>query len=397
MTKSILNNLITKLDTLHRQGLSRTRLVTETPCSPHLIVEGLRMLAFNSNDYLGFAAHPEIVQALREGASLYGAGSGASHLISGHSRAHAKLEEKLAELLSPFLVNARALYFCTGYMANLGIMHALADSANGDITVFSESLNHASLIDGIRLSRANLKLYPHCDIQALSDLLQSCTSKTKVVVTDSVFSMDGDIAPITELLKLCEQYDSWLVIDDAHGFGTIGLTGRGILEHLGLHSPNIIYMGTLGKAAGVSGAFVAANEIFIEWMIQRSRPYIFTTAAPPALAHALLASIRLITGAEGQARRKHLHELIERFSSSPIPQKWHRLPSNTAIQPLIIGNNENVLRASAALKNQGVWISAIRAPTVPEGTARLRITLSAAHTHQDLTQLIDIFSNDCIT
>lgn len=396
MKKSILNNLTTKLDALHREGLSRTRMVTETPCSPHLIVEGLPMLAFNSNDYLGFAAHPEIVHALREGASLYGAGSGASHLISGHSQAHARLEEKLADLQSPFLEHARALYFCTGYMANLGIMHALADSAHDDITVFSESLNHASLIDGIRLSRSSLRLYPHCDTQALSDLLKRCTSKTKVVVTDSVFSMDGDIAPIADLLKLCEQYEAWLVIDDAHGFGTLGSTGRGILEHLGLYSPNIIYMGTLGKAAGVSGAFVAANETFIEWMIQRSRPYIFTTAAPPALAYALQTSIQLITGAEGQARRKHLQELIERFSTSLIPQGWHRLSSNTAIQPLIIGTNEDVLLASAALKNQGIWISAIRAPTVPAGTARLRITLSAAHTHQDVSQLINLLSNGSI-
>jgi len=387
MTHPLLHPLTTKLADIDTQGLRRKRLSTETPCQPHLVVDGKPMLAFNSNDYLGLAAHPQVVEALKEGASLYGAGSGASHLISGHSQAHVRLEEKLAAMLSPYIESSRALYFCTGYMANLGILSALADSAQGDITVFSESLNHASLIDGIRLSRSTVQLYPHCDTQALGDLLKTCTSKTKVVVTDSVFSMDGDIAPLRALLTLCEQQGAWLVVDDAHGFGLFGETGCGILEALDLRSPNLIYMGTLGKAAGVGGAFVAAHDTFIDWMVQRSRPYIYTTAAPPALAHALLTSMRIILGDEGKARRAHLKELIQQFSTAPIPQGWHRLPSTTAIQPIIIGSNADVLKASAALQAQGLWITAIRAPTVPAGTARLRITLSAAHSVADVTQL----------
>jgi len=388
MTHPLFAQLSAKLADIDAQGLRRTRLSAETPCQPHLVVDGKAMLAFNSNDYLGLAAHPEVVEALKEGASLYGAGSGASHLISGHSQAHVRLEEKLAAMLSPYLESARALYFCTGYMANLGILSALADSAQGDITVFSESLNHASLIDGTRLSRAAVQVYPHCDTQTLSDLLKTCTTRCKVVVTDSVFSMDGDIAPVRDLLALCEQHDAWLVVDDAHGFGVLGATGCGILEALQLRSSNLIYMGTLGKAAGVGGAFVAAHDTFIDWMVQRSRPYIYTTAAPPALAHALLTSLRIMLGDEGQARRAHLQALIQQFSTAPIPSRWTRLPSGTAIQPLIIGSNADVLNASAALQAQGLWITAIRAPTVPVGTARLRITLSAAHTTADVSQLI---------
>jgi 8-amino-7-oxononanoate synthase len=388
MTHPLLQTLSTKLADIDAQGLRRKRLSAESPCQPHLVVDGKPLLAFNSNDYLGLAAHPQVVEALKEGASLYGAGSGASHLISGHFQSHARLEEKLASMLSPHLESARALYFCTGYMANLGILSALADSAQGDITVFSESLNHASLIDGIRLSRSAVQLYPHCDTLTLNEQLKACTSQTKVVVTDSVFSMDGDIAPVRELLALCEQHGASLVVDDAHGFGVLGDTGCGILEHLNLRSPNLIYMGTLGKAAGVGGAFVAAHDTFIDWMVQRSRPYIYTTAAAPALAHALLTSLRIIMGDEGKARRAHLNELIQQFSTAPIPDGWSRLPSRTAIQPIIIGSNSDVLKASADLQTQGLWITAIRAPTVPVGTARLRITLSAAHTTADVAQLV---------
>ncbi|WP_310626229.1 8-amino-7-oxononanoate synthase [Limnohabitans sp.] len=388
MTHALFQTLSAKLADIDTQNLRRKRLTTETPCQPHLVVRAQPILAFNSNDYLGLAAHPQVVEAFKEGASLYGVGSGASHLISGHSQAHARLEEKLAAMLSPYLESARALYFCTGYMANLGILSALADSAQGDITVFSESLNHASLIDGIRLSRSAIALYPHCDTQALGEALTACTSNTKVVVTDSVFSMDGDIAPVRELLALCEQHDAWLVVDDAHGFGVLGETGCGILAQLQLRSHRLIYMGTLGKAAGVGGAFVAAHDTFIDWMVQRSRPYIYTTAAPPALAHALLTSLRIILSEEGQARRAHLQELIQQLATSPIPANWSRLPSSTAIQPIVIGSNADVLKASAALQAQGLWVTAIRAPTVPAGTARLRITLSAAHTTADVAQLI---------
>jgi 8-amino-7-oxononanoate synthase len=313
-------------------------------------------------------------------------------LISGHSQAHERLEELLGSMLSPFLPGVRVLSFSTGYMANLGVLTALAESAKGDITFFSDALNHASLIDGIRLTREPCQVYRHADVADLSQRLASSSSSTKVVVTDGVFSMDGDIAPLQALLTVCEQHGAWLLVDDAHGFGVLGDSGAGVLEHFHLRSEQLIYMGTLGKAAGVSGAFVAAHEKFIEWMVQRSRPYIYTTAAAPALAHALLTSLRLIRGDEGRRRRTHLQTLIQQFSTAPIPLSWQRMHSTTAIQPLVIGSNAQVLQASAALKERGIWISAIRAPTVPVNTARLRITLSASHTSHDVDRLVQALS-----
>jgi 8-amino-7-oxononanoate synthase len=342
------------------------------------------MLAFCSNDYLGLAAHPRLVEALCEGAERYGVGSGASHLISGHSRAHALLEERFADFMAPHIESARALYFCTGYMANLAVISALAGR---DADIFSESLNHASLIDGARLSRANVQVYPHGDTAVLEALLKASSAKTKLVVTDSVFSMDGDLAPLPALLALCERYGAWLVVDDAHGFGVLGANGRGALEHFNLRSPYLVYMGTLGKAAGVGGAFVAAHATVIEWLVQRARPYIYTTAAAPALAHALLTSMDLIAGEEGAARRRHLQALIEQLRGSLRLRRWKLFPSDTPIQPVIIGPNDEAMRAAAALVEQGLWVPAIRPPTVPPDTARLRITLSAAHTAQDVAQL----------
>jgi 8-amino-7-oxononanoate synthase len=394
MSFTQLDTLTSHLNALDAQGLRRVRRSVESVCQPHLVVDGEPLLAFNSNDYLGLAAHPLVIEALKEGASLYGAGSGASHLISGHSQAHDRLEELLGMLLSPFLPSVRVLSFSTGYMANLGVMTALADSAKGDITFFSDSLNHASLIDGIRLTRMPYQVYAHADVCDLSLKLSSCQSGTMVVVTDGVFSMDGDIARLKEMLALCEQHGAWLLVDDAHGFGVLGDTGAGVLQHFNLHSEQLIYMGTLGKAAGVSGAFIAAHENFIEWMLQRSRPYIYTTASAPALAHALLTSVRIIRSEEGRIRRAHLQNLIQQFSAAPVPAGWTRIHSTTAIQPLVIGSNAQVLQASADLKAQGIWISAIRAPTVPVNTARLRITLSAAHTAQDVDRLVQALSGE---
>jgi 8-amino-7-oxononanoate synthase len=384
MSMPLLAALEQQLQQLDAQGLRRRRRVAETPCAPRVQVDGRPMLAFCSNDYLGLASHPRVIEALREGASLYGVGSGASHLISGHSRAHAQLEERLAEFLAPQIESVRALYFCTGYMANLAMLTALTGP---DATIFSEAVNHASLIDGTRLSKAAVQIYPHGDTAALENLLKASTSKTKIVVTDSVFSMDGDLAPLPALLTLCEQYGAWLVVDDAHGFGVLGAHGRGALEHFALRSPYLIYMGTLGKAAGVGGAFVAAHETVIDWLVQRARPYIYTTAAAPALAHALLTSIDIISSTEGNERRAHLHSLIEQMRAEWRLKKWHCLPSDTAIQPVIIGTNDDALQAAAALYEQGIWVPAIRPPTVPNGTARLRVTLSAAHTQQEVTQL----------
>ncbi len=392
MSFTHLDSLKLHLNAIDTQGLRRVRHSVASVCQPYLVVDGQPMLAFNSNDYLGLAAHPLVVEALREGASLYGAGSGASHLISGHSQAHERLEELLADMLSPFVPSVRALYFSTGYMANLGVMTALADTAKGDITFFSDALNHASLIDGIRLTRSPCQVYRHTDVADLSLRLSSCQSVTKVVVTDGVFSMDGDIAPLKAMIALCEQHGAWLLVDDAHGFGVLGETGAGVLQHANVRSEQLIYMGTLGKAAGVSGAFVVAHEHFIEWMVQRSRSYIYTTAAAPALAHALLTSLRLIGGDEGRRRRAHLQNLIQQLSTAPVPAGWTRMASTTAIQPLVIGDNQAVLQASDDLKAQGIWISAIRAPTVPVNTARLRITLSAAHTTEDVDRLVRALS-----
>ena len=387
-----LDTLASLLSALDTQGLRRTRRTVKSASLGKMVVEGRRLLTFNSNDYLGLASHPQVVEALREGASLYGAGSGASHLISGHSQAHDRLEELLAAFLSPYLPSARALYFSTGYMANLGVLTALAGTAAGDICFFSDKLNHASLIDGIRLTREPFQIYAHADMADLSLKLSACQTGTKVVVTDGVFSMDGDIAPLPELLALCEQHGAWLLVDDAHGFGVLGDTGAGVLQHFNLSSPQLIYMGTLGKAAGVSGAFVAAHEHLIEWMVQRSRSYIYTTAAAPALAHALLTSLRIIQSEEGRRLRTHLKSLIQQLSTAPVPASWQRLPSITPIQPMVLGSNAQVLKASAELNEQGIWISAIRAPTVPLNTARLRITLSAAHTTQDVDQLVKALS-----
>jgi 8-amino-7-oxononanoate synthase len=374
-----------QLDTLAEQSLTRRRRTADTACSPRQVVDGRAMLAFCSNDYLGLAAHPRVVAALREGAEIYGAGSGASHLVSGHSRAHALLEDRLAAFAAPHLVDARALYFCTGYMANLAVLTALG--SDPDAMIFSEALNHASLIDGARLARAGVTVYPHGDAAALEAKLANSNATTKIVVTDSVFSMDGDLAPLPALLALCERYGAWLVVDDAHGFGVLGEHGRGALEHFGLRSPNLVYIGTLGKAAGVGGAFIAAHASVIELMIQRARPYIYTTAAAPALAHALLASLDIIDSAEGAERRAHLARLVALLDGELRLERWQRLASHTAIQPIIIGANIETLRVAGRLHEQGLWVPAIRPPTVAPGTARLRVTLCASHTEDDVAQL----------
>jgi len=385
MNMNLIDDVRARLDELESHNLTRQRRTAETPCAPRQVVDGRDLLAFCSNDYLGLAAHPRVVEALREGAALYGAGSGASHLVSGHSRAHALLEERLAAFEAPHLESARALYFCTGYMANLAVLTALG--ATNDAMIFSEALNHASLIDGTRLARAGVTVYPHGDVAALEAQLGASPARTKIVVTDSVFSMDGDLAPLPQLLDLCERHGAWLVVDDAHGFGVLGEHGRGALEHFGLRSQNLVYIGTLGKAAGVGGAFIAAHEDVVELMIQRARPYIYTTAAAPALAHALLASADIIEGEEGRERRAHLRRLIAQLDDGLRLERWQRPASTTAIQPIIIGANDEAMAVAARLHEQGLWVPAIRPPTVAPGTARLRVTLSAAHTEQDVAQL----------
>ncbi|MET0322883.1 MAG: 8-amino-7-oxononanoate synthase [Duganella sp.] len=385
----LLAQLSDQLQALDDRSLVRRRRTVDSPCGPRVTVDGRELLAFCSNDYLGLASHPLLVAAMQEGAAMYGAGSGASHLISGHTRPHARLEERLAQFVGQHLERPRALTFCTGYMANLAILSGLT-AGDRDAEIFSESLNHASLIDGARLSRARVHVYPHADLDALAALLANSNAATKLVVTDSVFSMDGDLAPLPALLALCEQHNAWLVVDDAHGFGTLGARGHGALEHFDLRSPYLVYMGTLGKAAGVGGAFVAAHETVIDTLIQKARPYIFTTAAPPAMAHALLASLDLIEGAEGAQRRAHLGALVAQLDDARTGlqlHRWQRVPSATAIQPILIGDNAETMRIGAALYAQGLWVGAIRPPTVPAGTARLRVTLSAGHSSMEVARL----------
>jgi 8-amino-7-oxononanoate synthase len=391
----LLEHLKRAADERAAQALTRRRRIAHSACAPHQSVGALDatptpLLTFCSNDYLGLANHASIAHALAEGAHRYGAGSGASHLVSGHSLAHAQLEEELARWLAPYIPQAQALYFCTGYMANLAVLTALGTA---QATLFCEALNHASLIDGARLAKADVQRYPHGDTHALDALLRASQCELKLIVTDSVFSMDGDIAPLADLLALAERHDAWIVVDDAHGFGTLGEQGRGVLEHLGLRSERLIYIGTLGKAAGVAGAFVAAHATIVEHLVNTARPYIYTTAAPPAVAHALLTSLQIIAGEEGRSRRAHLAALIAQLRSglAALAERagWTLGASDTAIQPLIVGDNATALALSAALEAEGIRVGAIRPPTVPAGTARLRITLSASHTAEDVTRLLD--------
>ncbi|MBN3760087.1 8-amino-7-oxononanoate synthase [Burkholderia sp. Ac-20365] len=380
----LLETLEQGLKDIDARGLRRRRRTVDSPCSAHMTVDGRNIIGFASNDYLGLAAHPLLVAAIAEGARRYGAGSGGSHLLGGHSRSHAQLEDDLAGFVGGFVDNPRALYFSTGYMANLATLTALAGRGT---TLFSDSLNHASLIDGARLSRADIQIYPHADAEALSAMLEASDAAVKLIVTDTVFSMDGDIAPLARLVELAERHGAWLVVDDAHGFGVLGPQGRGAIAGAALRSPHLISIGTLGKAAGVSGAFVVAHETVIEWLVQRARPYIFTTASVPSAAHAVSASLRIIGGEEGEHRRTHLRSLIERTREMMKRTPWLPVDSHTAVQPLIIGANDATLDIAAALDRANLWVPAIRPPTVPEGTSRLRISLSAAHSHSDLDQL----------
>jgi 8-amino-7-oxononanoate synthase len=361
------------------RGLTRRRRMLESPQSARAMVDGREVVAFCSNDYLGLAADPRVIAAACEGAQRFGAGAGASHLVLGHTAPHHALETALAQ----FVHLPRALLFSAGYMANIGIVTALV--ARND-AVFADKLNHASLNDAALLSRANFKRYAHGDVVALEHFLAASTARRKLVVTDAVFSMDGDIAPVPQLLALCERYDAWLLLDDAHGFGVLGADGGGVLRHFNVASPRVIYMATLGKAAGVFGAFVAGEPVMIETLMQSARTYIYTTATPPSLAHALLASLDIIAGENW--RRELLARLIDQLKQGIAGLRWQLMPSDTAIQPLVIGGNAEALRVSTALAENGVLVPAIRPPTVPAGSARLRISLSAAHTEEDVARLI---------
>lgn len=372
--------LARELAELEQAGLARRRRVLATPQGPRVAVDGRELIAFCSNDYLGLAAHPELIEAAREGAARYGVGAGASHLLLGHSTAHHELETRLAA----FVEQPRALLLSTGYMANLAAVTALVGREDA---VFADRLNHASLNDAALLSRAVFKRYPHLDLEALERLLRASRARRRLVISDAVFSMDGDIAPVPGLIALCERYDAWLLLDDAHGFGVLGDGGRGTGAHFGARSPRVVTMATLGKAAGVFGAFVAGEAEVVETLLQRARPYIYTTATPPLLAAAVAKSLELIRGADG--RRRHLAALVARLRERLAPRRWRLLPSQTAIQPLVIGAADEAMDVSERLAAAGLLVPAIRPPTVPRGTARLRISLSAAHGLHDVERLAD--------
>lgn len=373
-----LEELIRKREALQARAQLRSQRIQHGPCSPQQSRDGRNFLAFASNDYLGLAAAPELVEAAREGASRWGVGAGASHLVSGHTAVHEELDQALAR----FVGMEAALGFSTGYLANLAVIPALVGRED---EIFADRLNHASLVDAALLSRATFTRYAHADMAALRSRLETSKARRRLIVSDAVFSMDGDVAPLRELLALAEEFDAWLLIDDAHGFGVLGPQGRGSLAEAELHSARLILMGTLGKAAGVAGAFVAGAGALIEWLLQSARAYIFTTAAPPLLAAATLRALSLIEA--GDARRAHLQSLIAALRTA-LSGREALLPSRTAIQPLILGSNETCLARSQALEHAGIHVPAIRPPTVPVGQARLRISLSAAHTHEDLARLI---------
>ena len=364
-------------------GLTRRRRVLESPCGRLAAVDGKKVLNFASNDYLGLAGNREIAQAMADGALQWGAGSGASHLVSGHLTPHETLEQEIAA----FSGFPRALTFSTGYLANLAVTPTLAGRG---AAVFADKLNHASLIDAMQLAKANgadVQRYPHNDMAALEKMLAASSAATKVIVTDAVFSMDGDLAPLPLLFALAERYDAWLVIDDAHGFGVLGAQGKGCLAHFNLPAaPRILLMGTLGKAAGVGGAFVAGSATAIEYLLQKGRSYIFTTGARPAIACALRKSLEIIRN--GDALRTSLFARIAQLRDGLAGLPWQLLPSPTAIQPLIVGDNEAALKLANALWERGLWVPAIRPPTVPKGTARLRISVSAAHSEADIAALL---------
>lgn len=360
-------------------GLYRTRRLVSGPQQPELIADGTSLLSFCSNDYLGLANHPQNLEALTRALPETGLGGAASHLVCGHHQSHHQLEQRLAN----FTRRSAALFFSTGYMANLGVISALA--GRGD-TIFSDRLNHASIIDGCILSRARVRRYAHGDVAALEAMLAE-TSGHKLVVTDGVFSMDGDVAPLHALARVCKAHDALLVVDDAHGIGVNGPQGRGSVLAAGLSEDEVpVLIGTLGKAVGTSGAFVAGPAVLMDYLVQKARTYIYTTAMPPALAAATCASLDLIEADD--PRRQHLSELIVRFRAGAEQLGYQLMPSQSPIQPILVGGNQEALALSQALEQQGVLVTAIRPPTVPEGQARLRVTLSAAHSFDQVDRLL---------
>lgn len=365
--------------------LYRSRRVLQSPQTPQVVVDGKQYTAFCSNDYLGLANHPDVVAAFQSAANSFGVGSGASHLVAGHSSEHHALEEELAV----FTGRERALLFSTGYMANMGAITALV--GQGD-AIFEDRLNHASLLDGGLASGARFQRFLHNDLTNLQTRLDKTEAERKLIVVDGVFSMDGDCAPLSELAELAQKNNAWLMVDDAHGFGCLGKTGGGSAEHFGLTQDEVpILMGTLGKAFGTFGAFIAGSENLIETLIQFSRSYIYTTAMPPAVAAATRVSLRLLQAEHW--RRQHLQELIARFRVGAQQLGLQLLDSFSPIQPIIIGDEARALLIAEQLAERGILIIAIRPPTVAPGSSRLRVTFSAEHTFAQVDQLLNVLSD----
>ena len=371
-----------------QQSLYRQRKIIDSPQQVRLKINGRSLLSFCSNDYLGLASHPDIVKAFKQGVDRWGVGSGAAHLVCGHMTVHHELEEALAE----YTGRSRALLFSTGYMANLGVVSALM--GKGDLIV-QDKLNHASLIDAALLSSSLsgsvFRRYAHNNVDVLEEILCGTEPQTrKLVMSDSVFSMDGVLADIPELVRMTQECHAWLMLDDAHGFGVLGEQGAGVAEEFKLDQKQLpVYMATLGKAMGVAGAFVAGSDTLIESLIQKARSFIYTTAMPPALASALLMSLKI--SRQQSWRRDKRKRLIEQFRAGCEQLGLNLMDSATAIQPIIIGGNKATLKLSQALEERGILITAIRPPTVPKGKARLRVTLCADHSEQDIQHLLDTF------
>ncbi|NWK77595.1 8-amino-7-oxononanoate synthase [Aquitalea sp. LB_tupeE] len=364
---------------LQQQHRLRQRHLLETPQSSQVVIDGKSYIAFASNDYLGLANHPALIEATRAALQQWGVGGGASHLVAGHFAIHEQAEQALAD----FCGSEAALMFSSGYAANQAVITSLV--GRGD-AVFADKLNHASLNDACLLSRASFRRFRHNDVQHLEELLATTPARTRLIAVDAVYSMDGDEAPLKKLLELADKYDAWLYIDDAHGFGVLG-NGHGSAAEQEVGGERLIYMATLGKAAGVAGAFVAGSAQLVQWLVNSARTYIYTTAQPPALAAAVLASLQLI--ASEPWRRECLQQHVSRVRERLADVNFQLMSSRTPIQPIIIGRNEQAMLLAAQLKARGYWVPAIRPPTVPEGTARLRMTLSAAHTPEQLEGLLD--------
>ncbi|GLH30925.1 MULTISPECIES: 8-amino-7-oxononanoate synthase [Pseudomonas] len=378
-------DLAARLAERRAADLYRQRPLLQSPQGPNVVVDGQPLLAFCSNDYLGLANHPEVIAAWQAGAERWGVGGGASHLVVGHSTPHHQVEEALAELTG----RPRALLFSTGYMANLGAITALV--GQGD-TVLQDRLNHASLLDGGLLSGARFNRYLHNDAVSLANRLGKACGNT-LVVTDGVFSMDGDLADLPALAEVARARGAWLMVDDAHGLGTLGAQGGGIVEHFGLGIDDVpVLIGTLGKACGTAGAFVAGSDDLIEALVQFARPYIYTTSQPPALACATLKSLELLR--RETWRREHLAGLIRQFREGAVQIGLQLMDSPTPIQPILIGDSAQALRLSQMLRERGLLVTAIRPPTVPAGSARLRVTLSAAHSEAQVQLLLNALA-DC--